>query len=76
VGPAGVVARGVEVLQVSRPVRTDFGAMIEGEGSSAGYAVSGPGLVVAAPPRTAEAIAGAPVDATGRPDLRIVLLGD
>jgi hypothetical protein len=28
---------------------------------------------VAADPRAAEAIAGAPVDATGRPDLRVLL---
>ncbi|NNM46746.1 Flp pilus assembly protein CpaB [Knoellia koreensis] len=73
VGAGTVVARDVEVLRVDRPVRTDFGAVIEGQGSSSGYAAGGPGLVVAADPRAAEAIAGAPVDATGRPDLRVLL---
>lgn len=74
-GPGRVVARDLLVLRVDRPVRTDFGASIRGAGSSAGYDVDGSGLVVAAAPAEAEAIAGVPVDALGRPDVRVVLRG-
>ena len=73
VGPEGVVARALLVLRVDRPVRTDFGAVISGEGSSSGYVVDGPGLVVAAGESAVEAIAAAPRDPTGRPDWRVVL---
>jgi len=73
VGPHGVVARALLVLRVDRPVRTDFGAVISGEGSSSGYVLDGPGLVVAAGQEAVRAIAGAPVDASGRPDWRVVL---
>lgn len=68
-----VVARDVLVLRVERPLRTDFGTVISGQGSSGGYAVDGPGLVVAADEDTARAISAAPVDASGRAALQLVL---
>jgi Flp pilus assembly protein CpaB len=70
-----VVARGVLVLRVERPVRTDFGSVISGQGSSGGFALDGPGLVVAADEETARAVAAAPVDASGRAALQLVLRG-
>jgi Flp pilus assembly protein CpaB len=73
VGPDRVVARRLLVLRVDRPVRTDFGAVIGGEGSGSGYAFDGPGLLVAAGQEAVQAIAAAPTDAGGRPLWRVVL---
>ena len=70
-----VVARDVLVLRVERPLRTDFGSVIQGQGSSGGYALEGPGLVVAADEDTARAITAAPLDASGRAALQVVLKG-
>ncbi|GAB3443104.1 hypothetical protein GCM10027517_21100 [Phycicoccus ginsengisoli] len=68
-----LVARDVLVLRVERPVRTDFGSVIQGQGSSGGYALDGPGLVVAVDEATARAISAAPLDASGRAALQLVL---
>jgi Flp pilus assembly protein CpaB len=73
VGADGVVARRLRVLRVDRPVHTDFGAVIGGEGSGSGYALDGPGLLVAAGQEAVQAIAAAPTDAGGRPLWRVVL---
>ena len=74
-GADRVVARDVLVLRVERPLRTDFGSVIQGQGSSGGYAFDGPGLVVAADEDTARAITAAPLDASGRAALQVVLQG-
>lgn len=72
-GPAGPVASGVTVLQVDRSAKTDAGAVIQGEGSSSGYAPDSAGVVVAARQSVAQAIAAVPPDALGRPNLTVVL---
>jgi Flp pilus assembly protein CpaB len=69
----GVVASGVRVLRVDAPVRTDFGSVLEGPGSSSGYAVDGWGLVVAARPESARSIARALHDPLGGTSLAVVL---
>jgi Flp pilus assembly protein CpaB len=69
----GVVASGVRVLRVDAPVRTDFGAVLDGPGSSSGYAVDGWGLVVAARPEAARAIARAVRDPLASSSLAVVL---
>jgi Flp pilus assembly protein CpaB len=72
-GPRGTVAERVTVLAVDTSLSTDFGAVIQGQGSSSGYAPDGAGLVIAAGPGDAQAIAAVPPDALGRPDLTVVL---
>ncbi len=72
-GPDGVVAHAVVVLRVDRVFTTDFGAVLQGPGSSSGNAVDGPGIVVAAGQGTAEAIAAVPPDPLGRTALSLVL---
>jgi SAF domain-containing protein len=72
-GQDGLVARGVLVLRVDQKFTTDFGSVIQGQGSSSGEALEGAGLVVAADPDVAQAIASVPPDALGRPDLTLFL---
>lgn len=69
----GVVASGVRVLRVDAPVRTDFGGVLNGPGSSSGYADDGWGLIVAARPETARAIVRAVRDPLGGSTLAVVL---
>jgi hypothetical protein len=69
----GVVASGVRVLRVDAPVRTDFGAVLDGPGSSSGYSLDGWGLVVAARPESARAIARAIRDPLSSSSLAVVL---
>ena len=71
--PAGPVARAVVVLKVDRFVTTDFGAVLQGQGSSGGYATGDSGLVVSAGQETARTILAVPQDALGRPQLTVVL---
>jgi Flp pilus assembly protein CpaB len=72
-GRDGLVARGVLVLRVDQKFTTDFGSVIQGQGSSSGEALEGAGLVVAAAHDVAQAIASVPPDALGRPDLTLFL---
>jgi Flp pilus assembly protein CpaB len=72
-GPRGVVARAVLVLRVDQIFTTDFGSVIQGQGSSSGDALDGAGIVVAAGQEVAESIASVPPDALGRPDLTLLL---
>lgn len=72
-GPDGPVARSVVVLHVDQSRTTDFGSVINGQGSSSGYALDGHGLVVAARREAAGRILSVPEDALGRPQLDVVL---
>ena len=69
----GVVATGVRVLRIDAPVRTDFGAVLEGPGSSAGYADDGWGVIIGARPESARAIARAVSDPLSSSSLAVVL---
>jgi Flp pilus assembly protein CpaB len=71
--PDHVIARGVLVLRVDRSLHTDFGAPLAGQGSSAGYAMEGSGIVVAAGQGVAADLARVADDATGRPTVQVVL---
>ncbi|SDP40155.1 SAF domain-containing protein [Pedococcus dokdonensis] len=75
-GPDGVVARSVQVLSVDLPQTTDFGAVIQGQGSSSGYDLDGGGMVVSAGHDVVGRILGVPDDAAGRPQLTVVLTHD
>ncbi|WP_140742884.1 SAF domain-containing protein [Pedococcus bigeumensis] len=72
-GPDGAVARAVVVLSVDQSSRTDFGAVIQGQGSSSGYAVDSGGVVVSAGQEVAARILAVPEDALGRPQIELVL---
>lgn len=69
----GPVARAVVVLHVDDVATTDFGASIQGRGSSSGDATGGSGLVVCAGQEAASSILAVPQDAWGRPQLEVVL---
>jgi hypothetical protein len=69
----GVVASGVTVLRVDAPVLTDFGGVLNGPGSSSGYADDGWGLLVAARPEAARAIVRATHDPLAGSTLAVVL---
>jgi hypothetical protein len=75
-GPEGVVARAVVVLSVDKSLRTDFGSVIQGQGSSSGYALDGGGVVVSAGQDAAARILAVPEDALGRPQIQLVLTHD
>jgi hypothetical protein len=72
-GPDGIVARSVVVLNVDRSVTTDFGAVIQGQGSSSGYDLDGGGLVVSAGHDVMGRILSVPDDALGRSQIDVVL---
>lgn len=74
--PEGPVARAVVVLSVDKFLTTDFGSVIQGQGSSSGYALDGGGLVVSAGQDEARRILAVPEDALGRPQLELVLTHD
>lgn len=74
--PEGPVARAVVVLRVDKSRATDFGSVIQGEGSSSGYALEGGGLIVSAGQEAARRILAVPEDALGRPRLQLVLTHD
>jgi Flp pilus assembly protein CpaB len=71
--PDGPVARAVVVLSVDRSSTTDFGSVIQGQGSSSGYALDGGGVVVSAGQDEARRILAVPEDALGRPRIALVL---
>lgn len=71
--PAGPVAHGVVVLRVDKSSSTDFGSVIQGQGSSSGYPTEGNGIVVSAVEQVARRVLGAPQDALGRPQIALVL---
>jgi len=75
-GPEGLVARSVLVLSVDQSVTTDFGAVIQGQGSSSGYDVDGAGLVVSAGHEVVGRILGVPEDGAGRSQVAVVLTHD
>lgn len=75
-GPGGAVARAVVVLRVDKSLTTDFGSVIQGQGSSSGYALDGGGVVVSAGQEAAARILAVPEDALGRPQLELVLTSD
>jgi hypothetical protein len=75
-GPGGAVARAVVVLSVDKSLTTDFGAVIQGQGSSSGYAVDGGGVVVSADQDAAARILAVPEDPLGRPQIELVLTHD
>ena len=75
-GPDGAVACAVVVLSVDKSLPTDFGAVIQGQGSSSGYAVDGGGVVVSAGQEVAARILAVPEDALGRPQIELVLTHD
>lgn len=72
----GPVARAVVVLSVDQSATTDFGSVIQGQGSSSGYALDGGGVVVSAGQEEARRILAVPEDALGRPQLELVLTHD
>jgi hypothetical protein len=55
---------------------TDFGAVIQGQGSSSGYDLDGGGMVVSAGHDVVGRILGVPDDALGRTQLAVVLTHD
>ena len=75
-GPNGPLARAVVVLSVDRSSTTDFGSVIQGQGSSSGYPLDGGGVVVSAGQAAAERILAVPEDALGRPQIELVLTHD
>ncbi|WP_457254627.1 SAF domain-containing protein [Pedococcus sp. P5_B7] len=75
-GPDGLVARSVLVLSVDNSWTTDFGAVIQGQGSSSGYDVDGGGMVVSAGHEVVGRILSVPDDALGRTQLAVVLTRD
>lgn len=75
-GPDGLVASSVVVLRVDQSLTTDFGAVIQGQGSSSGYDLDGGGMVVSAGHDVVGRILSVPDDALGRTQLRVVLTRD
>lgn len=75
-GPDGIVARSVLVLSVDKTLTTDYGAVIQGQGSSSGYDLDGGGLVVAAGHEVVGRILAVPDDALGRTQVAVVLTHD
>lgn len=75
-GPDGPLARAVVVLSVDKSLTTDFGAVIQGQGSSSGYALDGAGVVVSAGQEAAARILTVPLDALGRAQIAMVLTHD
>jgi Flp pilus assembly protein CpaB len=75
-GPDGIVARSVVVLSLDQSVTTDYGAVLQGQGSGGGYDLDGGGLVVSAGHDVVGRILGVPDDALGRPQLHVVLTHD
>jgi hypothetical protein len=75
-GPDGPVARAVVVLRVDKSLTTDFGSVIQGQGSSSGYDLDGTGLVVSAGQEAAQRILAVPDDALGRSQIALVLTHD
>ena len=75
-GPGGIVARSVVVLNVDKSLPNDFGAVIQGQGSSSGYALDGGGMVVSAGHDVVGRILGVPDDALGRAQITVVLTHD
>jgi hypothetical protein len=71
--PAGPLAHGVVVLRVDKSLPTDFGSVINGQGSSSGYATQGSGIVVSAGQEVARRVLSAPEDALGRAQIELVL---
>lgn len=75
-GPDGLVARSVLVLSVDPSQTTDFGAVIQGQGSSSGYDLDGGGMVVSAGHDVVGRILSIPDDAIGRSQVAVVLTHD
>ncbi len=75
-GPEGLVARSVVVLSVDQSLTTDYGAVLQGQGSSSGYDLDGGGLVVSAGHDIVGRILGVPEDAAGRPQIAVALTHD
>ena len=75
-GPDGPVARSVVVLSVDRSSTTDFGAVIQGQGSSSGYSFEEGGMVVSAGHDVVGRILSVPEDALGRSQIAVVLTHD
>lgn len=73
VGPGGVVARSAPVLAVDPVFTTDFGAVLNGPGSSSGNNTAGSGLTVAVNQPTILDLSAAQQDVLGRPQLTLVL---
>lgn len=73
VGPVGVVARSAPVLAVDPVFTTDFGAVLNGPGSSSGDNLEGVGLTIAVDQPTILDLSAAQQDALGRPQLSLVL---
>ena len=73
VGPEGVVARSAPVLAVDAVFTTDFGAVLNGPGSSSGNNLEGAGLTVAVDQPTVLDLSTVQQDALGRPQLSLVL---
>lgn len=73
VGPGGIVARSAPVLSVDPVFTTDFGAVLNGPGSSSGYDLDGAGLTVAVDQPTVLGLSATAQDAMGRPQLSLVL---
>jgi hypothetical protein len=72
-GPDGPVARAVVVLRVDKSLPTDFGSVINGQGSSSGYATEGSGIVVSTGQEVVQRVLAVPEDALGRPQIGLVL---
>ena len=73
VGPGGIVARNAPVLAVDPVFTTDFGAVLNGPGSSSGNNVEGAGLTLAVDQPTILDLSAAQQDVLGRPQLQLVL---
>jgi hypothetical protein len=73
VGPGGIVARSAPVLAVDPVFTTDFGAVLNGPGSSSGNNLEGVGLTVAVDQPTILDLSAAQQDPLGRPQLTLVL---
>jgi hypothetical protein len=73
VGPGGIVARSAPVLATDPVFTTDFGAVLNGPGSSSGNNLEGAGLTVAVDQPTILDLSAAQQDVLGRPQLSIVL---
>ncbi|KQU67595.1 SAF domain-containing protein [Phycicoccus sp. Root101] len=73
VGPGGVVAHSAPVLAVDAVFTTDFGAVLNGPGSSSGDNLEGSGLTVAVDQPTILDLSAAQQDVLGRPQLAVIL---
>lgn len=73
IGPVGIVAHRAPVLAIDPVFTTDFGAVLNGPGSSSGDNLEGAGLTVAVDQPTILDLSAAQQDVLGRPQLRLVL---